>query len=363
MIRLLDDNRLQAIKPAFSTRNVPLDAVKALDTDTTQPSAGDVLIARVIAPGRLQRLELPTGRKSALYRGDDIMLVYGNRYAPDAYEALLPTSLAPCDLAAAGGLAANVVETNSIFANPNKTAPTRLEPLGLCVGESGKTLNLRDFSKHPKAVRARQTEVICVFGASMNAGKTTTVAGLIRGLSQQGLRVGAAKVTGTCSGGDLWKFQDAGAVKALDFTDGGMATTYLEPLKSIRAAARKLIARLEEHACDVIVLEIADGIHQFETAALLEDLAFRSLVDHWMFAADNAASVNLGLQRCKEYDLEVKAVSGILSASPLALRETMALCDAPILMLDQLESGSIPASWLRPPHAGGAKPTVQQLAG
>ena len=145
MIRLLDDHRLQAIKPAFSTRNVPLEAVKALDTTANKPNAGDVLIARVIKPGRLQRLELPTGRKSALYAGDEIMVAYGNRYAPDAYEALLPKSLGPCDLAAAGGLAADVVETNAIFANPKKNSPTRLEPLGLCVGETGNVQLRRDL--------------------------------------------------------------------------------------------------------------------------------------------------------------------------------------------------------------------------
>ena len=46
------------------------------------------------------------------------------------------------------------------------------------------------------------TPVLIVAGTAMNAGKTTAAARLIKGLQRAGLRVGAAKVTGTGAGGD-----------------------------------------------------------------------------------------------------------------------------------------------------------------
>ena len=49
--------------------------------------------------------------------------------------------------------------------------------------------------------------------------------GMVKGLTGAGYRVGAAKVTGTGAGGDLWLMRDHGAYEALDFTDAGMATT------------------------------------------------------------------------------------------------------------------------------------------
>ena len=60
----------------------------------------------------------------------------------------------------------------------------------------------------------------------MNSGKTTTAAHLIKGLVQAGLKVGAAKLTGTGAVGDIWLMQDAGANLVLDFTDTGFPSTY-----------------------------------------------------------------------------------------------------------------------------------------
>ena len=363
MISLIDSDRLSHVKRAFSTRNVELSDIKAIDITPRKPQAGDIVLARVEEVGRLQRIELPTGRRSALYKGDELLLVYGNRYAPDAYEALLPEDLGPCDLAAAGGLISRVVETNLKFASEDRL-PTRLQPVGLCIGPDGNVLNLSSYVLRQTTARARRTPVICVFGASMNAGKTTTVAGIVRGLTQQGLKVGTAKVTGTCSGGDLWKFSDAGAIKTLDFTDSGMATTYLEKLEKVRGAARKMIAHLEDCGSQVIVLEIADGLHQLETRSLLEDAAFRSMVDHWMFAADNAASIMVGMEIATNHmGLDIKAVSGAVTASPLALREASELTSAPILNLPSLQDGAITKAWIDGVRPDIPTTTSQRLAG
>ncbi|MCB1758002.1 MAG: molybdopterin-guanine dinucleotide biosynthesis protein MobB [Gammaproteobacteria bacterium] len=346
MLKIVNEVHRSSVKQAFSTRRVPLSAIKAIDTRQRRPRPGDVVLARVEEVGRLARIELPNGRKSALYEGDELLLVYGNRYAPDAYEALIPVDMGPCHLAAAGGLASRIVETNLTFANERRT-PTRIVPLGLCTAEDGMVLNLSDFKLPAREVETQAVPVITVFGASMNAGKTTTVAGIVRGLARQGLKVGAVKITGTCSGGDLWKFQDAGAYRTLDFTDAGMATSYKVDLATVRTGAKNLLANLQASDCDAIVIEIADGLHQHETAALLQDRDFQSLVDHWVFAADTAASIVIGMQiAAGNYGLKISGVSGSVTASPLALREACELTDAPIYSLEELEDGRAAFTWL-----------------
>ncbi len=55
----------------------------------------------------------------------------------------------------------------------------------------------------------------------MNAGKTTTAASLIKGVTAYGMKVGAAKITGTGAGGDFWFMIDSGTEPVLDFVDAG----------------------------------------------------------------------------------------------------------------------------------------------
>ncbi|MDJ0911496.1 MAG: hypothetical protein QNI99_20090 [Woeseiaceae bacterium] len=347
MITILPGKRIEAAKRAFSTRRVSLAAIKGYIDHEYQPNVGDVVLARVEEVGRLERIELPCGRKSRLYEGDEVLLAYGNRYAPDAYEALMPRDLGPCDLAAAGGLAATIVETNLLFADEDRP-PTSLAPIGVCVDHDGHPINVAGYGLGQGRSVITDVPVITVFGSSMNSGKTTTAAGLIRGLAQQGLTVGAAKITGTCSGGDLWKFLDAGCYRAYDFTDVGMATTYKESTTSIVAGAQALVSELEADDCDVIVMEIADGIHQEETAALLNDQAMRLLVDHWVYAADSASAVNLGARIAKDIGLPLRCISGAVTASPLAVREASNSTEVPMLGLDELESGEQAMSWIDP---------------
>ncbi len=347
MVNLLPKKRIEAAKRAFSARRIPLSAIKGFIDHTYRPSVGDLVLARVEELGRLQRIELPRGRRSRLYEGDEILVAYGNRYAPDAYEALIPEDLGPCHLAAAGGLAANVVATNRRFADEDRP-PTALTPIGVCVDQDGHPINLARYAIEPRRGVLIDAPVIAVFGASMNAGKTTTAAGLIRGLARQGITVGAAKITGTCSGGDLWKFLDAGCHRAYDFTDAGMTTTYMERVTSIVSAAQSLAAELEADGCEAIVIEIADGVHQAETAALLEDQTIRMIVDHWVYAADSASAVRMGMQISRDIDLPLRCISGSVTASPLAVREASNVAEVPMLDLEELESGEQPLEWIDP---------------
>src|SRR5262249_22172639 len=144
---------------------------------------------------------------------------------------------------------------------------------------------LRPTTSPPARWQALRPEVIAVLGTSMNSGKSTTVAGIVRGLTAAGHRVAAGKVTGTGAGGDPYMFGDAGATRVLDFTDFGFSSTYLLDSTIVTALFTSLVDELAGDEPDVIVVEIADGLLQPETSNLIADAWFHEIVDRVVFNA------------------------------------------------------------------------------
>ena len=105
MIRVLHRYRATRAKKAFVTRRVPTNDMETLISGNLRPSPGDLLLATVQELGKHKRLELRNGRRARLNPGDEIVVAYGNRYAPDQFEALISEDLGACDLVAAGGIA------------------------------------------------------------------------------------------------------------------------------------------------------------------------------------------------------------------------------------------------------------------
>lgn len=315
----LTPERVARAKNAYTTRLVRPESMSTLLTAPgLRPEAGDLVLARVEVIGQHQKIERPDGRKSALFPGDEIIVVFGNRYAPDQFEAEVPPDLGPCQLVAGGGLAAGVLCSH--FAMEEATA---ISPLGLVADEDGRRINLRDWCLAAPPVPRDQPRptTIAVVGSSMNAGKTTTAAYLINGLAATGRAVGAAKVTGTGAGNDVWFMADAGASPVLDFTHAGYPSTYHCSAEEVRSVMRTLSAHLADSGVDTVVLEVADGMFQPETAALLTSPEFADGVNAVVFAGTDALSAVAGVQQLRGLGLPTVAVSGLFTASPLACRE------------------------------------------
>jgi hypothetical protein len=257
--------------------------------------------------GQRTRIERPNGRKSMLFEGDEILVCYGNRYAPDQFEALVPDDLGPCHLVAAGGIAGRVIAWHL-----DMDEPTEIAPLGLVATAEGAPLNLRDWGlPEPVGQReGRRPRTVAVVGTAVNAGKTTTAAGIVRGLVRAGYTVGAAKTTGTGAGGDVWLMTDAGAQPVLDFTQAGFASTYGCDPDEVEMILRILYGQLVDAGVDAAVLEVADGVFQSETASLLTSAAFRALVDKVVFAASDALGPVAGVSLLRRLHLPVAAASG-----------------------------------------------------
>jgi len=332
----LDPQRVARAKSAYTTRRVPAGEMLTMLSGNVRPAAGDLVLAEITRLRRQTRLETVGGRRANLFRGDEVILCYGDRYAPDQFEAEVPDDLSRCQLAAAGGIAARVVSKASF-----STSATEIRPLGLIADATGVRINLRDWAL-PIAPPARRTPVvIAVAGTSMNSGKTSTAAHLVRGLRTAGKSVGAAKVTGTGAGGDLWKLHDAGAEPVLDFVDMGLASTYRVEHDRVEAVFSGLVAHLAAAGVDVAVLEIADGLMQGETSTLLRSRVFGSTVDTLVFSAADPMGAQAGLALLRQWHLPVAAISGTLTRSPLARREARSATGLQVLDLQKLEEPSI----------------------
>jgi len=330
----LEPARLALAKRAFTTRRADFALATRLATGVA-PSAGDLVLARVLRLGQHPGLQLPSGRRATLFAGDEIVVAYGNRYAPDQFEAVVPADLGPCHLVAGGGIAAQAREWHA-----RMKRPTEIEPVGLLADARGRVLNVAQFALREDGAASASAgagpRVVAVAGTSMNAGKTTAAAHLIRGLAAAGLRVAAAKVTGTGAAGDTMLFADAGASPVLDFTDFGHASTYRLPAADVEQVLRRAIAALARTAPDVIVFEVADGVFQRETGALLKSAAFRRAVHGIVFAAPDALGATAGVEWLEQRGLPVVAVAGVLTAAPLAAREAEEATHLPVLGLQDL---------------------------
>ncbi len=334
--------RLQRAKRGFITRGVDLGNATRLVTGSYAPRPGDLVLARIDRLRLHGRLELPNGRRSVLFTGDEYIGSYANRYAPDQFEAEVPEDLSPCNLVGAGGLTSHCLSRHS-----SVKPASEVTPLGVLADAAGRVLNLADFALPARRMSAARPTVTAVLGSSMNAGKTTVVADLALGMTRNGLRVGAAKVTGTGAGGDMWRMIDAGCERVLDFTDAGYATTYKLPLRESETILETLVAELCESDVDTIVVEVADGILQPETRQLASSPVFRRLIDNVIFAAGDALSAAHGAAWLEKQGSEVAAISGAVTASPLAMRECGTLTSLPILERVQLRAGE----WM-PPGVG-----------
>lgn len=333
--------RVHKAKKAFTTRRIPVEEMTRLKVKNWNPSPGDVMLARVQSIGHHTRIELTNGRRATLFPGDEIIVCCASRYAPDQFEAVLQDAVWPSDLVAAGGIASTQLSRHG-----KTKAPTKLVPLGAVCGEQGRALNVRDFGVHEIANK-QPIQVVLVAGTSMNAGKTSSAAALVRGLSRQGLRVGAAKITGTGAGPDPWLMIDSGAQSVLDFTDGGFASTYKVSASQLESMSRNLVNHLANEGCDVAVLEVADGLLQPETAALLSSRSFRMRVFGAVFTAYDAMGAVTGAEWLKDKGYRLLGLSGQMTSAPLAAQEAEIATGVPVYSLSDLEDGAIARGLLR----------------
>jgi hypothetical protein len=310
--------RLARAKWAYVTRNIDPALAVRLQTGKQVPCAGDLVLARIDQRGQHRRLELVTSRRAELFEGDEVVVAYADRYAPDQFEGMVPEHLGRCRLVAAGGIAARL-----LHAHQRVRSATRITPLGLVADADGERLNLRRFQLESRREIDPEPLFLVVAGTAMNSGKTTVCANLVKGLVRHGLHVAAAKLTGTGAGADYRALVDAGAEPAFDFVDAGYASTYRVDPGQVWKIARTLCAHL--------------------AAALLSRKSFAKRLDGALFASYDALGALAGTRWLEERGIPVVGVTGVLTGSPLMVREARAATGLPVFGTEALRRSNVAA--------------------
>lgn len=303
---------------------------------------GDLVVAKVISIGNHEHVEDVHGRRRRLYVGDLIVGAFGNRYASDYYEGFF-TPGAAAHLLSASGLIGSVASTHSRYADP-----TVVEVAGAVAGSEGGALSVESFSRAVPSAGQPRYGTWVVVGSAMNAGKTTTTSAIARGWTRARISSGAGKVTGTGSGKDLWTYMDAGAAHVCDFLDFGICSTYGYPMERLQHTMVAIRDALTADGAEAVVLEIADGLLQQETRGLLSVL--RNFADTLVLAVGDPLAAKAGADILRnDYDLPLRAISGLITASPLASREAAAITGLPVISPSAFADGAAADLLMAPP--------------
>jgi hypothetical protein len=294
------------------------------------PLPGDLVYGTISRIGQHSSLENALGRIHIIHDGTKAIFVFGNRYAPDFYEGLVPDTITDeADLLARSGVIGIVKTKNSLIKDP-----TKVKVLGYVCDEAGNVLNTQNFPLiKPKNTIKKQprSKMILVCGTSMNSGKSMAAAACCWALTSMGYNVRASKVTGTASLKDILLMNDAGAHHYADFTYLGYPSTYLLDKGQLLGIFDRLDLKFANNPKNFWVVELADGVIQRETAMLLSTPELVSRINKLIFCASDAFGAIGGLRTLKEnFNLVPDAISGICSSSPLNLRELSEFTDIPV---------------------------------
>lgn len=312
-------------------------ACRALRTDGSVPAAlllperskprrGDAALVHVDKVGHHHHVESDRERRLRLYRGDRLICVFGERYATDVYEGLI-AGVEHLHLLTGSGVIGTVA-----LRNHKVGRPTALSFLGYLADPSGRRINLIERLFQPIRVPvAADVEVIVVVGTAMNSGKTTVVRKMLRALVAAKLPVAACKLTGTASSRDLREMRATGAAFTTDFNDYGFPSTYGASLDELVLLFDHMRKACNEKGGHVVVMEIADGCLQRETQMLLTSDDFRRRVRGVIVAGACSSSTLYAVDCVQGAGLDVWAVSGRLTSSPLFVREFASRSPIPVL--------------------------------
>ncbi|MFD2201363.1 hypothetical protein [Shivajiella indica] len=290
--------------------------------DNYIPKEGDVVLFEVIETGKHKNLQTTT-RNVTLMPEDQILGVFGNRYATNQFEGYVPDRpMEEYHMLGGGGVMGILASSHSKF---EEVGPTRLKLIGLATDPFKRVINTLKVFKDElvpfSGLSASQTKIVLSLGSSMDSGKTTTAAFMIHGLKKRGNKVAYIKLTGTAYPKDKNLAYDMGADLAIDFSKYGFPSTYLTEEPVLLSLYETLIKDSLSVRPDYVVIEIADGIFQKETKMLLQNFAFMNTVNDVVFSAGDSLSAVHGYHLLCQMGIFPTALSGLFTASPLLVQE------------------------------------------
>lgn len=326
------------IKKAYICRQVISWGIRKEIPVHYQPRAGDVGFFEILSIGKHRHVQGESKRNISLIEGDIIMAAFGNRYATGQFEGYVPDKISgDLDILGGGG---TVGVVTTLHKNYEDIGPTKIRLVALAVDTDDSVINTKKvMQKELKpftGIAAATTKVVLSLGSSMDSGKTTTAAYMVHGLKKAGFNVAYIKLTGTVYSKDTDLAWDMGADAVADFADYGFPSTYLCTEEELLSLYETLVSKSLNVRPDYVIIEIADGLYQQETKMLLTNSRFISTIDSVVFSAGDSLSAVNGVQLLSQWGIHTLFISGLLTASPLLLKEVQAYTNVPVLTIEEL---------------------------
>jgi hypothetical protein len=292
------------------TKNLNLTHREQL-TDKLSARTGTVLAAQVLHDKSVyDEMELPTGRMSKLKKDDIIAVALGERMALKGFVGHLPKTLKTNDvinLLNFGGVAGICTSANTREVGE----PMRIRVLG-GIARKGKLLNIDQAALFKPAAKLKSDiPLILITAGSMDSGKTTVAAEIIKTLTRIGMRLAAAKLTGVGAQRDLYRMEDYGVYESVSFVDAGITSTANVDPKTVVNVGKGALNYLSRGKPDAIIVELGDGIlGSYGVIQILKDKEFQKNVRlHITCARDPAGALKL-TEECAKLGVPVDVMSG-----------------------------------------------------
>jgi hypothetical protein len=326
------------LKRTIVSRDVPHYKLNTSIVTTHRMRAGDLGVFEVLEIGKHEYAQMADGKNRGIFPGDQLVAAFADRYATSQYEGYVPEGPQEVyHILGAGGVIGIVRSKNYSLKD---IEPTTVRLVGYCCDDKGTVINTKFHVQERKSFRGEVgPKVILSIGSTMDSGKTTTAAFVSRGLAIAGHKVAFIKLTGTCYTRDREFVYDCGADAVADFSDVGYPSTFMCEKSEILDIYQSLIDRLAPGGFEYVVMEIADGLMQRETMFLLRDQAFMRTIHKVVFSCGDSLSAFHGVQLLKEWGIEVAAISGRFTMSPLLVNEVHDHIKVPVFTIDEVMTG------------------------
>jgi len=331
------------IKKANICKNVNSTTINKEIKKTYVPRAGDVAIFKVKEIGKHTRIQTINGNNKYILPGDLIMAAFGNRYATEQMEGFVPETYQNTYHILGQGGAIGVLK--NMHVKFEKIGPTSLSLVGYVVNDDGAVINTKYLNNeevnHKSIPVNSNPKVILSLGTSMDSGKTTSAAFMARGLKLARKKTAYIKLTGTVYTKDKSMVRDYGAKVSIDFSDFGFPSTYMCSTEELLTLYENLIERVKPYNPDYILVEIADGLLQRETSALIHEKIFKNKISGVLFSAMDSMSAIAGANILEQLGYNVIGVTGLFTISPLLVNEVRQQSSYNVLLGEDLMSKEI----------------------
>jgi hypothetical protein len=306
---------LEADKIGSATSPLNLSRSLAVTPASALPRAGDVVVARALTDSATYNmLELPTGRLAKVNPGDVIVGVLGRRRALKGFVGDVPEAIRVGDelhLLNLGGVIGSCSGHHSSLSDAIK-----VEVLGLACDDHGQVLNIADVALPSCAALGPSAPLVVIAGTCMNSGKTYAATEIIKQATRVGLRVAAGKLSGIACLRDTLNMADHGAIATASFLDCGLPSTV--GAGDLAPVAKAIIARLNESAPDLIVIELGDGIlGGYSVESVFEDAEFRDATAALIFCASDYVGAWGGIELFSRRGIAVDLIAGSVTDSKM----------------------------------------------